>query len=156
MCIVEDVLNDNNTSFHSYMTYNIKKKSFDMKPYYTNECGIYFILEQDQDTAEFYIHKVGMADGIKGFAGRLSFYWRDQNKRFESGDETTNLIFRVMSNELRDRVLMMYIHPIPYEYTSYCGINGIKKPMVNVRDFERMVSMLSEAEGHPMKLSGQH
>lgn len=156
MCIIEKIIKNKNTFFHSYMIYDEERKCFNMKSFNSKQSGIYIIVEQDPDTRKLSIHKVGMADGNKGLAGRLKCYSTKNVIEGNKGDLTTRMIHRVMTSELKDTLLLMYIHPIEHEYTSYCGINNIKKPLVNVRDFERMVSTQAAAEGHPMKLSSQH
>ena len=54
--------------FHSDMTYNCERKSFNLDSYQKTNQGIYFILDKED------ILKIGKADGQKGLKGRVADY----------------------------------------------------------------------------------
>ena len=101
MKIVEFI--KNNAKFHSFMTYNNSMKSFDIEPYKETHPGVYFILCDDC------IQKIGKAEGKYGLKGRMSQYTGNFKIKTFQNDKTDILWNSVMTNELKNKILEMYV-----------------------------------------------
>jgi len=153
MCVIKNIIK-NYANFHSYMIYNEQKKSFDMKVLSNVNSGIYFIVEIDCNE-KVLIHKVGMADGKKGLTGRMNTYWHNNCLTIsKEKDKTITMIDRVMTNELKGRVLAMYYMEVPTTIISLFGYDDIKQSPI--RDLECKLSVDAKKEGHPLLLSKFH
>ena len=133
--------------FHSEMTYNGERKSFNLDSYQKTNQGIYFILHKEE------VLKIGKADGQQGLKGRVATYRARLVKNFENGDPTVVLWNRVMTGSLRDSVLRMYLLPLTPEKKFFKGIE-VEISMARSLEFE--LSKLAEQQGHSLKLSGQN
>jgi len=136
-----------NALFHSEMTYNLERKSFDLDPYESTYPGIYFILD-NQD-----ILKIGKADGKQGLKGRIANYRSRLVKNFEKGDSTVLLWNTVMTGSLNETVLSIYLLPIIPRTTTHLGI---EVEIMIARSLESKLSKLASKQCHSMKLSGQN
>jgi len=136
-----------NALFHSEMTYNLERKSFDLDPYESTYPGIYFILD-NQD-----ILKIGKADGKQGLKGRIANYRTRLVKNFEKGDSTVLLWNTVMTGSLNETVLSIYLLPLEPRTTTHLGI---EVEIMIARSLESKLSKLAKKQHHSMKLSGQN
>ena len=135
-----------NAKFHSNMTYNHDRKSFNLEPYGDPTPGIYFILDIDD------ILKIGKADGRSGLKGRVSTYRTRLVTRYKVGDPTVLLWEKIMTGELNGKTLKMYVLPLE---PTYANFKGIEVEMLMARSLEYKLSKLASLEGHSMALSGQ-
>jgi hypothetical protein len=133
--------------FHSEMTYNTERKSFNLDPYENKDPGIYFILDKED------ILKIGKADGKQGLKGRISTYRTRLVKNFEKGDSTVLLWNKVMTDTLNETVLSIYLLPLQPHKITY---KGIEVEMLVARSLEYELSKLASIQGHSMLLSGQN
>jgi hypothetical protein len=137
-----DFIKDN-AKFHSFMTYNNSMKSFDIEPYKETHPGVYFIVCDDC------IQKVGKAEGKYGLKGRMSQYTGNKVKTFQN-DKTDVLWNSVMTNELKNKKLEMYVlptEPIIFKFL------GIEVEGMIARSLEKKLSILAREQDHPMLLS---
>lgn len=136
-----------NATYHSSMTYDENRKSFNLKPYSKTHTGIYFILN-DQD-----ILKIGKADGKQGLKGRISTYRTRLVSNYKKGDPTVILWHKVMMEELSNKILSMYLLPLESKKIIY---KGIEVEAMIARSLEYKLSELAKRQNHSMKLSGQN
>jgi len=135
----------NRATFHSHMQYDESRMCFLMDAYRSIETGIYFILDGDD------ILKVGKAEGKNGLSGRLGSYRSSQVTRYPN-DRTTQLLFKTMTTTHKDKILSMYVFPIPMSEVLFEGYT-VKTSLA--RSFEETLSRQARLEGHSMTMSGQ-
>ena len=133
--------------FHSDMTYNCERKSFNLDSYQKTNQGIYFILDKED------ILKIGKADGQKGLNGRVGNYRSKLVSKFDKNDSTVLLWKREMTGSLSDRVLSMYLLPLEPEKKLYLGV---EVELSIARSLELELPKLAKEQGHSLKLSEQH
>tara|TARA_B110000908_G_C10033694_1_gene348582 strand:+ start:212 stop:655 length:444 start_codon:yes stop_codon:yes gene_type:complete len=133
--------------FHSDMAYDESRKSFNMNSYENNHPGIYFILDGDD------LLKIGKADGNTGLKGRISTYRTRLVRSYETGDQTTILWHTVMTGNLKNKKLKMYVLPIDPIKVSF---KGVEVNAMMARSLEKKLSELANIQGHSMMLSGQN
>jgi hypothetical protein len=132
-------------TFHSEMHYLKPEKSFAMNPCKIKTSGIYFILHGDD------ILKVGKAEGKHGIQGRLWSYRSNLSKRKD--DKTVQLFEKVMTKELKDRVLNIYFYETPPVNIKH---EGFELQAHYARSLEIHLSKQAKCEGHSLLLTGQH
>ena len=133
--------------FHSAMTYNCERKSFNLDSYQKTNQGIYFILDKED------ILKIGKADGQQGLKGRVANYRSSLVSSFKKADSTVLRWNREMIGSLSDRTWSMYFLPLESEKKLFLGF---EVELSIARSLELELPKLAKEQGHSLKLSEQH
>tara|TARA_B100000787_G_C16182553_1_gene292730 strand:- start:1398 stop:1838 length:441 start_codon:yes stop_codon:yes gene_type:complete len=133
--------------FHSAMTYNCERKSFNLDSYQKTNQGIYFILDKED------ILKIGKADGQQGLKGRVANYRSSLVSSFKKADSTVLRWNREMIGSLSDRTWSMYLLPLEPEKKPFLGF---EVELSIARSLELELPKLAKEQGHSLKLSEQH